>query len=370
MRILFSFAGGQGHFLPLAPIARAARAAGHAVAFACQPALVDAVARAGFAAFETGGNTTNTARKELLPVDTAREQRAVQRAYAGRIAQERAGRLAALAADWRPDVLACDEMDFGAAAAAERLGLPAAVVLVIGAAEFAPPDMLAAPLAALRAGLGLDGPPARPLLLSQLPPALRPDPADGAVFRFRPGAFGPAPDMAWRAGLPRGPVVHATLGTVFNLESGDLFARLLAGLRDLPANLVMTVGPDIDPAEFGPLPPRIRVLRHVPVDSLLPSCALVVSQGGSGIVTAALAHGLPSLLLPMGADQPLTAARCAALGVARVLDPVAATAGDIRAAAEALLADPAPRAAAGQIAAGMAAFPDAAAAAQRIAALA
>ncbi len=368
MRILFSFAGGQGHFLPVAPIARAARAAGHAVAFGCQPALLDAVRGAGFAGSDAGGNTTGTARRPLLAVDIAREREVVQRAYAGRIARERAGRLMALARDWRPDVLVCDEMDFGAVAAAQALGLPAAVVLVIGAADFAPPDLLAAPLAALRAGLGLGGPGPRPLLLSQFPAALRPDPAGEAVFRFRPGAFGPAPDLAWRDGLPPGPVVHATLGTVFNLESGDLFARLLAGLRELPASVVMTVGREIDPAEFGPLPDRIRVLRHVPVDSLLPSCRLVVSQGGSGIVTASLAHGLPSLLLPMGADQPLTAARCAALGVARLLDPVTATAQAIRAGAEAMLADPAARAAAGRIAAEMA-FPDAAAAARRIAAL-
>lgn len=368
MRLLFSFAGGQGHFQPLAPLARAAREAGHEIAFACQPAMLAAVAAAGFTAFDTGGNTTNTSRKPLLPVDDARERRAVTHAYAGSIARDRAPRLAALARRWSARVLVSDEMDFAGPAAAELLGIPHATVLVIAAAGFAPPDLLAQPLAALRATLGLPAaaPPAQ-LTLSPFPAALRPTPD---VLRFRPGRFGPPPATEWRAGLPPGPIIHATLGTVFNLESGDLFARLLAGLRTLPANLVMTLGGTIAPAEFGPLPPHVRILDYVPVDSLLPACSLVVSHGGSGIVTATLAHGLPALLLPMGADQPLTAAACRTLGAALVLDPVSATPAAIHAAARRLLDDPAPRAAAAAIAATMRDLPDAAIAAARIASLA
>ncbi|HEY9344618.1 MAG TPA: hypothetical protein VIQ53_04850, partial [Inquilinus sp.] len=61
MRVLFSFAGGSGHFLPLVPLARAVRAAGHDIAFAGQPAMVAAVETAGFAAFATGGGTLRSA---------------------------------------------------------------------------------------------------------------------------------------------------------------------------------------------------------------------------------------------------------------------------------------------------------------------
>jgi UDP:flavonoid glycosyltransferase YjiC (YdhE family) len=45
------------------------------------------------------------------------------------------------------------------------------------------------------------------------------------------------------------------------------------------------------------------------------------------------------VLLPIGADQPLNAARCAALDVARVIDPFQATSADVASAAEDLLAD-------------------------------
>ena len=40
MRILFTFAGGNGHFEPLVPIAGAAEDVGHVVAFAGRPSMV------------------------------------------------------------------------------------------------------------------------------------------------------------------------------------------------------------------------------------------------------------------------------------------------------------------------------------------
>jgi UDP:flavonoid glycosyltransferase YjiC (YdhE family) len=46
------------------------------------------------------------------------------------------------------------------------------------------------------------------------------------------------------------------------------------------------------------------------------------------------------VLLPMGADQPLNAARCEELGIARVIDAHDATATTIREATESVLLDP------------------------------
>src|SRR5205823_2594812 len=163
----------------------------------------------------------------------------------------------------------------------------------------------------------------RYLVLSPFPPSYR-DPAfplPATAHAFRPSAPDPAPADAvppWMTGLHDAPTVYFTLGTVFSMESGDLFQRVIAGLRALPINLVVTVGRDIDPAELGPQPANVHIERYIPQAWLLPHCRLVVSHGGSGSVMGALAHGLPLVLLPMGADQPLNGARCAALGVARV----------------------------------------------------
>jgi MGT family glycosyltransferase len=136
---------------------------------------------------------------------------------------------------------------------------------------------------------------------------------------------------------------------VFNLEAGDLFARVLAGLREVGADVIAAVGHEIDPTELGPQPPHVRVEPFVAMTSALPHCAAVVSHGGSGSLVAALAHGLPAVLLPMGADQPGNAARAEALGAARVLDVVRASPDDVRTAVGAVLTEPSYREAAGRL---------------------
>jgi UDP:flavonoid glycosyltransferase YjiC (YdhE family) len=75
----------------------------------------------------------------------------------------------------------------------------------------------------------------------------------------------------------------------------------------------------------------------------------MINHGGSGSVTGALAHGVPMVVLPMGADQPLNAARCEQLGVGIVLDAVVTTSDAVAEAVTAALDDPAYRVAAERI---------------------
>ena len=139
--------------------------------------------------------------------------------------------------------------------------------------------------------------------------------------------------------LPDRPTVYFTLGTIFNQESGDLFDRVLAGLRELPATVVVTVGRSLDPQRFDPQPANVHIERYVPQSLLLPHCDLVVNHGGSGSVIGALSHGLPLVVLPMGADQLPNAERCEQLGVGVVLDAVRVTPRSVRDATSALLRD-------------------------------
>jgi UDP:flavonoid glycosyltransferase YjiC (YdhE family) len=327
-RFLFAFAGGTGHAEPLVPLARAAHEAGHTVALTGRRSAVDPEFELEF--FRTGAERPPK-RIPMRELDPEREQREFREGFAGRLARERAEEVRALCAEWRPDVVVCDETDFGAMLVAERLGLRHASVFTT-APGFIRRELLVEPLAALRAEHGLPPDPTltmldRYLVLSPFPPSLR-DPGPARCFRTVAGAV---------RGGGGPPTVYFTLGTVFNLESGDLFTRVLAGLRELEVDVLATVGRQIDPAELGPQPARIRVERYLPHAALLPRCHVVVSHGGSGTVLGALAHGLPSVLLPLGADQPQNAARCEELGVAVVLDAMRATPDDVREAVASVL---------------------------------
>jgi UDP:flavonoid glycosyltransferase YjiC (YdhE family) len=136
----------------------------------------------------------------------------------------------------------CDEAEFGAMAAAGRAGLPHATVLVTAAGSFVRPEVVGDALAALRAEHGLGPAPdlemlGRDLVLSPCPPSFR-DPAfplPETARSIRPAVLDDAAAAApWP--FPSRPAVYFTLGTVFNLESGDLFAGVLNGLGDMPVS--------------------------------------------------------------------------------------------------------------------------------------
>jgi len=367
VRLLFTFVGGRGHFEPLAAIARVARDAGCEVAFGCPPGQTGMVEGAGFRALPIGEDAGRPPRRlPLQPIDRAREERDLRERFVRGAGGYRAPRVAALLEEWRPDALVCDETDFGAGVAAERRGLPFASVLVTASGSFVRPDVVGPALDALRAEHGLPSDPdlASPgchLVLCPFPPSLRdpafPLPATARCYRLPlAGASGPKPE--WADVRPGASAVYVTLGTVFNLESGDLLARAVAALRELPVNLLVTVGSDLDPAELGAQPAQVRVERYVPQAEVLPWCDAVVSHAGSGGVLGALSHGLPSVLIPLGADQPWNADRCAALGVARVLDALAIDAAELRDALTSVLEQPGYRRRAERIAAEIAALPD------------
>ncbi len=153
-----------------------------------------------------------------------------------------------------------------------------------------------------------------------------------------------------------------TLGTIFNMESGDLLARIIGGLADLDVDVIATLGRQLDPSSWGAVPANVHLERFVPQALVLAVADAVVSHAGSGSVIGALSFGLPSVLLPMGADQTHNGERCRQLGVGVVLDPVAASSADIADAVTGVLADGPMQERAGRLAAEAAALPDAAAA--------
>ncbi len=141
---------------------------------------------------------------------------------------------------------------------------------------------------------------------------------------------------AWLQTSVNRPQIYVTLGTLFNSRT-DVFAQILTALRDEPVEIIVTVGRDGDPAQFGPQPPNVHIERFVPQNLLYPHCAAAVIHGGSGTMIGALQHGLPLVVMPLGADHPGNTLGAQAAGVARVLDPARMTTEDVRDAVLALL---------------------------------
>jgi MGT family glycosyltransferase len=114
---------------------------------------------------------------------------------------------------------------------------------------------------------------------------------------------------------------------------------VIEGLRGLDADIVVTVGYNIDPAEVDIDASNVVVRQFIPQGALLDRCQLVVNHGGSGSVLGPLHYGAPLIVVPMGADQLENGERLATTGVALVVHPTALTSEAISDAARAILDD-------------------------------
>jgi UDP:flavonoid glycosyltransferase YjiC (YdhE family) len=357
MRVLFTTQPTASHWHQLVPLAQALAYAGHVVAFASNPGFCRSIEANGFRAIPVGRDETEEEAQQIWEqIATSGEQPpqvpVLKYWFAGTRADRMLPDILDIMNDWRPEVVVREHTELTGGVAAEREGIPHVTFLISAPVPWFLRAM-SGPLNRLLASVGLAHADIaatlyRYLLLYPRPHSLwNPDvPPPPTLHTFRYTGFSRSGEESlshWAGELDARPTVYATLGTVQNQRT-DLFSAILDGLREEPVNLVLTVGRNRDPEEFGPQPAHVHVERYIPQSMLLPLCDLVIAHGGSGTMLDALAHGLPMVMIPMGADQPVNARLCAELGVARVVTPDAVAeedlAADIRRAARDVLDEP------------------------------
>lgn len=161
----------------------------------------------------------------------------------------------------------------------------------------------------------------------------------------------------WARHRPARPRICVTLGTVVpRLTGTDVLSRVVAALADIDAEVVLATG-DTDVSALEPLPDNVRPAGFVPLSALLPTCSLIIHHGGSGTTAAPMFYGVAQLVLPSFADNPMSAERVEARGIGVKHDPDTVDTITLRASIAQLLQDHDFTAAAGDVAAEMAAQP-------------
>ncbi|MEJ8632920.1 macrolide family glycosyltransferase [Streptomyces sp. MS2.AVA.5] len=164
-------------------------------------------------------------------------------------------------------------------------------------------------------------------------------------YRFVGPSIGARPaDPSFPADRLRKPVLYASLGTVFNADP-HLLRSFAAGLASLGASVIVSTG-QTDPTALGPLPGNVLARRFVPQPEVLANAALFVTHGGMNSVNEAMYAGVPMLVVPQGADQPMVARRVEELGAGLSIRTQDVTEQSVHALAERLLHSPRFRAAA------------------------
>ncbi len=172
----------------------------------------------------------------------------------------------------------------------------------------------------------------------------------GPLLPEPPADFTPP---AWWPELQEGrPVVLVTQGTVRN-EDDLLFAPAFEALAGEDVLVIATTGGGSP--RLGPLPGNVRLESYVPFTTLMPHVSAYITNGGYGGVQLALSHGVPIVVSGATEDKPEVAARVAWSGAGVRVREARPSAASIRAGLREVLDDPAYRAAAGRIAADIAA---------------
>jgi MGT family glycosyltransferase len=353
------------------------------------------VESAGFAVFPLGGNLADDpeylqhqAQLRDMPSGLDAELLTYTRVFCGIAPRLRTPELVAIAREWQPDMLIRDAADYAAVIAAEHLGLPHAVVAFAAALRTMTvfEREAAAQLDPIRQAWGLAPDPAlaapyRYLHLAHTPPSFalhdvgplvgqptgEPQPTSAippTTHFIRPHIFDHADEERlpeWVAGLPARPTIYATLGTELAHEPEfypSVLQTIIAGLCDAPVNLIVTIGRENDPADFGPQPGNVRIERYIPQSLLLPHCDLMVMHAGSNSLLAALDAGLPTVVVPLIADQFFNAHVIREMRLGLVVLHAQLTPASVRAAVDDALANPLYRENVKRLRAEMHALPD------------
>ncbi|GAA2795466.1 glycosyltransferase [Crossiella cryophila] len=355
MRLLFAAMAAHGHTYPLVPLAQAAIRAGHDVVFAAGAPFLPVLHAAGLPAVPAGMGLP-----EALAAATAAGvqagDRQVGHALGQVMARQWAEDLAVLLARHRTELLIHDVTTLGAALAGAQAGIPV-LAHTFGRVDPGPTwKMINWVFTELVEDAGLD---AATVLHSGRVLDICPESVQAPGFLATADRI-PLRPVGWSPpGAPppvrRRPLVYLTLGTAF--ATPELLRQSLFGLATLPVDVLVTTGPTVPAAALGEVPGNVRVESWVAQQDLLPRADLVVHHGGSGTMLGAFQAGLPQLLLPRAADQFGNAEAVVTAGAGARLLPDDVTSEAVTTLAEALLADPGPRAAARRIAAEIAAMP-------------
>jgi len=115
------------------------------------------------------------------------------------------------------------------------------------------------------------------------------------------------------------PLVYCSLGSQSHLRwpiRKRFFETVLSAASHRPRyHIVLSVGPQIDPATFGRIPSNVSLFSWVPQLTILKRAALMITHAGLGTVKECILNAVPMLAFPLGRDQFASAARVADRGI-------------------------------------------------------
>nr|QDG00807.1 glycosyl transferase [Streptomyces griseus] len=362
MKVLFIASGSPATVFGIVPLATAMRGAGHEVFMAGNEAMVPYIASAGLPALAAAeheiAHYMDLARAGSGPLDLDNHRQVME--YVGSwfalLGADSFVRLRESLRGWRPDLLVGGTMSYAAPLLAAALDVPYVVQ------EWTLDDWSGTDAGALRvlepqlAELGLKGLPEPELRIGICPPAIaHPDAPDVQPMRWRPGNKQGRVEP-WMYARPDRPRVCLTAGSRASHERGFAFLRALHD-RIAPLGVEVVIpAPDPVAAELRAAMPGV-LTGWIPLDTVMPTCDLVVHHSGGATTMTAADAGVPQLIIPETPVFAPPAQRLADHGAGIMIAEAEATDEAVERACREILGDSRFKQRAGEIAAEIAEMP-------------
>jgi len=109
-------------------------------------------------------------------------------------------------------------------------------------------------------------------------------------------------------------VIYISLGTVFNQEI-DFYKLCFKAFENTDYTVVMSIGGKNQLSDLGEIPKNFIVKNYVPQTNVLKHTKLFITHGGMNSTSEGLYYGIPLIVIPQSADQPVIAQQVEHLGV-------------------------------------------------------
>lgn len=130
--------------------------------------------------------------------------------------------------------------------------------------------------------------------------------------------------------------IYISLGTVFN-HAMDFYKLCIEAFGNTDHTIVMSIGSKVQISDLGEIPTNFIVKNYVPQTDVLQHAKLFITHGGMNSAHEGLYYGVPLIVIPQSADQPIIAGQVAHIGAGITLQMQSLTANQLREAADHVL---------------------------------
>lgn len=134
-------------------------------------------------------------------------------------------------------------------------------------------------------------------------------------------------------------LIYISLGTVFN-QAIDFYKLCFQAFGNTDHTVVMSIGEKTQLSDLGEIPKNFIVKNYVPQTEVLNYTRVFITHGGMNGVHEGLYYGVPLIVIPQSADQPIIAGQVAKLGAGITLQMQNLTANQLSEAMDQVIKQP------------------------------